>query len=95
MAMNFDDLIAMINPDIAERLKTAIETGRWPDGNRLTEEQMESCIQAVMAYEAKHTSSDSNEPFKVNQAGKFKLGKESTGKQDKGLKAGLIARSKL
>lgn len=52
--MNFDNLIASITPEVFENLKRAIETGRWPDGNRLTEDQREHCMAAVIAYGQKH-----------------------------------------
>jgi uncharacterized protein len=54
--MNFDDLIKSITPEIHENLKRAIELGKWPDGSRLTDAQRESCLQAVIAWEAKNVT---------------------------------------
>ncbi|HET8710272.1 MAG TPA: DUF1315 family protein, partial [Spongiibacteraceae bacterium] len=34
--------------------RTAVEIGKWPDGRKLTSEQRELCLQAIIAYEAKH-----------------------------------------
>ena len=44
-------LIENINPEIHDNLKTAIELGRWSTGERLTPEQLNNCLQAVIAYE--------------------------------------------
>ena len=52
--MNFEQLIASINPEIYENLKRAVELGKWPDGKLLTSEQRELSLQAVIAYETKH-----------------------------------------
>ncbi len=32
----------------------ATETGRWPEGSRLSQDQRDSCMQAVMLYQSKH-----------------------------------------
>lgn len=54
--MNFDDLIKSITPEIYENLKRAVELGKWPDGNRLTEQQRESCLQAIIAWETRNVA---------------------------------------
>jgi hypothetical protein len=48
------EIVDHLNPQICAQLKRAIETGRWPDGGRLTREQQALCLQAVMLYEARH-----------------------------------------
>jgi uncharacterized protein YeaC (DUF1315 family) len=52
--MNFDDLIKSISPEIYENLKRAVELGKWPDGNKLTDQQRDSCMQAIIAWETKN-----------------------------------------
>lgn len=52
--MEFSALIDKLTPDIYQRLKKAVETGKWPDGRQLTAEQRESSMQAVIAYEYRH-----------------------------------------
>lgn len=52
--MQFDDMINTITPETYQNLKRAVELGKWPDGVRLTQEQREQCMQAVIAYDAKH-----------------------------------------
>ncbi|MCV6604844.1 MAG: YeaC family protein, partial [Porticoccaceae bacterium] len=51
---DFQQLLNNITPDIYQNLKRAVELGKWPDGNPLTAEQKELCMQAVIAYECKH-----------------------------------------
>lgn len=52
--MDFQQLIQSITPEIYENLKRAIEVGKWPNGTRLTREQLENSMQAVIAYEELH-----------------------------------------
>jgi len=47
--MNIEQMLAILNPEIVERLKTAVEIGKWPNGIALTKEQREICMQAVYA----------------------------------------------
>lgn len=52
--MNLQQLLSSLTPDIYQNLKRAVELGKWPDGNRLSREQRELCMQAVIAYEHQH-----------------------------------------
>lgn len=52
--MDFLELIDSITPEIHERLRRAVEIGRWPDGTRLSPEQTELTLQALIAYESRH-----------------------------------------
>ncbi len=56
--MDFQQLIDAITPDIYDNLKRAVETGKWPDGSRLTKEQREHSMQAIIAYDARHKSEE-------------------------------------
>lgn len=51
---SIDELIDAMTPTIYENLKTAVELGKWGDGARLTQEQLEFCLQTIILYEAKH-----------------------------------------
>jgi uncharacterized protein YeaC (DUF1315 family) len=44
-------LVASMTPETHQSLKTAIEIGKWPNGDRLSSEQLEHCLQAVIAYD--------------------------------------------
>lgn len=50
----FAKMLAALNPEIVASLKRAVEIGKWPDGRRLTPEQRETCMQAVIAWEMKN-----------------------------------------
>lgn len=52
--MNIEQMLAVLNPEIVERLKTAVEIGKWPNGIVLSQEQRQICMQAVYAWEIKH-----------------------------------------
>lgn len=51
---SLQDILAMMDPEVHMNLKTAVELGRWPDGRKLTSEQLEYCLQAIIAYEQQH-----------------------------------------
>ncbi len=48
---SFEALLAGMTPDIHQSLKLAVELGKWPSGERLTQEQVELCLQAVIAWD--------------------------------------------
>ena len=50
--MHYQDFITQMPEEVYLRLKKASETGKWPDGQALTEEQKEHCLQAVLAWQA-------------------------------------------
>ena len=56
--MNIEQMLAVLDPEIVGRLKTAIEIGKWPNGVALTQEQRQICMQAVYAWEIKHLPED-------------------------------------
>ncbi|MCG6415385.1 YeaC family protein [Vibrio fluvialis] len=52
--MDANQLIDAITPEAYERLVFAVETGKWPEGTTLSQEQRDYCMQAVMLYQSKH-----------------------------------------
>ena len=52
--MNIEQFLAALNPELVARFKTAIETGKWPDGRQVTEAQRNTCMQAIVAWEHVH-----------------------------------------
>lgn len=48
---SFAHMIENITPEIYESLKLAVEIGKWSDGRKLTTEQKELSLQAVIAWE--------------------------------------------
>ncbi len=51
---SMDELLAMMDPQVLDNLRTAVELGRWPNGDRLSSEQVGQCLQAIIAYEQRH-----------------------------------------
>jgi uncharacterized protein YeaC (DUF1315 family) len=51
---DLETLLQNITPEIYAALTRAVELGKWPNGNRLTPEQRETCLQAVIWYDARH-----------------------------------------
>lgn len=49
--MDFNQLIASVNAETYEQLKRSVELGKWTDGKKLSREQRELCLQAVIAWE--------------------------------------------
>ncbi len=52
--MNKQDILDSLDDDIVARFKQAIETGKWPDGKKLSDEQREICMRAIIVYEHEH-----------------------------------------
>jgi len=48
---DFIKMINNINPETYASLKLALEIGKWPDGNKLTREQQELTMMAIIAWE--------------------------------------------
>jgi len=56
--MNLQQLLNSINPDIYRQLQKAVETGKWPDGRKISEEQRSLCMQAIIAYDQRNPESE-------------------------------------
>ncbi|MEC5341620.1 DUF1315 family protein [Brenneria populi] len=52
--MQLDDLIDAMTPEIYQRLATAVELGKWPDGVPLSAEQKAHSLQMVMLWQSRH-----------------------------------------
>lgn len=50
----FESIVAGMTKDVWERMRASIETGRWPDGRRLTDEQRALSLEAVLAWEIRN-----------------------------------------
>ncbi|MBC3767293.1 YeaC family protein [Neptunicella marina] len=67
--MSMDTLLKAITPEIYQNLSSAVETGKWPDGTPLTEEQKANSMQMVMLYQAKVLKS--NEHMSIGENGEI------------------------
>lgn len=54
--MEINELVASMTPEVYQRLATAVETGKWPDGVALTPEQKENSMQLVMLWQARYNT---------------------------------------
>ncbi|AGN84485.1 MULTISPECIES: YeaC family protein [Enterobacteriaceae] len=54
--MNLDQIVNSMTPEIYQRLVTAVELGKWPDGVALTAEQKENSLQLVMLWQARNNT---------------------------------------
>lgn len=83
--MEFQELIEAITPEIYNKLKTAIEVGKWPDGTQLTPIQKDNTLQAIIAYDALHKPEDERVgyvPTKETEAKEACSSKEGSNQQD-------------
>ncbi|WJV55791.1 DUF1315 family protein [Pectobacteriaceae bacterium CE90] len=77
--MQLDDLINTMTPEIYQRLVTAVELGKWPDGVSLTAEQKENSLQIVMLWQSRHNIDA--EHMSINTQGEIEIKSKQTLKQ--------------
>jgi len=63
----FHDTAKQLPVDIINRMRTALEIGSWPDGQKLTQEQKQTTLEAVMVWEMTHLPPDQRTGF-IQQA---------------------------
>ncbi|MFB4354969.1 DUF1315 family protein [Pantoea sp. BS_4] len=54
MKQQLEAMLEAMTPEIYERLMTAVETGKWPDGVALTQQQRDNSLQLVMMWQARN-----------------------------------------
>lgn len=54
--MSIEQLVDSMTPEVYQRLATAVELGKWPDGVALTDEQKENSLQLVMLWQARYNT---------------------------------------
>ncbi len=47
-----------MSQDMYLRLKSAVETGKWPEGTTVDNAQRETALQLTMAYQSRHLDND-------------------------------------
>lgn len=73
--MDYSQTVSNLSEEMINKLTTAIELGRWENGEKLTTNQLESAMQAVILWQAEHVGNDNNEPFVVGRDGGLYTGK--------------------
>ena len=81
--MELEQLLNAMTPEVYQRMTTAVEIGRWPDGTPLTPEQRDSAMQAVMLYQSRHNTDA--EHMSVEIGGEIKFKSKAEFKRDFGL----------
>lgn len=61
--MDYLELVADMSPEVYERLKRALEVGKWADGSTLSAEQKQNALQAVIAWGELHLSAEQRVGF--------------------------------
>ncbi|WP_075187408.1 YeaC family protein [Teredinibacter haidensis] len=54
--MKAEEILKTMTPEIYRRFRSAIEVGKWPDGRKLSTEQIETCMQAIITYEGRYVA---------------------------------------
>jgi len=73
--MSVETLLASMTPEIYEKLKTAVELGKWENGVALTEAQKDNSLQAVMLYQSRFNTDP--EHFTIGTDGEITMLKKS------------------
>ncbi|MBL4833295.1 MAG: DUF1315 family protein [Pseudomonas sp.] len=63
----FVEMLRNITPEVYASLKQAVEIGKWPDGRRLTQEQKELCMQAMIGWELENLPEEERTGFMGEQ----------------------------
>jgi len=90
--MNIDDLINSMTPDVYQRLVTAVELGKWPDGVALTEEQKANSMQLVMLWQTRHNHNPDH--MSIGSDGQIVMKSKQQFKEEFGIGSPTIARIK-
>ena len=67
--MNISDMAKGLTPEVYQRLQLAAETGKWPDGTQLTEQQHQQTVQLVMLYQSQVLKTEQH--FAVGEDGQI------------------------
>jgi uncharacterized protein len=80
--VDYTKIVSQLTPEVIKKLTLAIEIGRWDNGDKLTQEQLETSMQAVMIWQAQQSKSDDSlnetttpEPFVIGSNGELFTGK--------------------
>lgn len=61
--MSFSATASGLTPDVYDRFRTALETGKWPDGQSLTANQKQTVMEAILTWEAANLPEDQRTGF--------------------------------
>ncbi|MBT8448446.1 MAG: DUF1315 family protein [Gammaproteobacteria bacterium] len=67
---DINHLLAEMSQEVRDKLAEAVELGKWADGTKLSKEQIEQSLRAVMLWDS-HYGQEQDEPFKVLRGGRL------------------------
>ena len=53
---SIDDLLKKMTPEVYASVKRAVELGKWPNGEKISPDQRQMCMQAVILWEENNLS---------------------------------------
>ncbi|MFP1891414.1 YeaC family protein [Lonsdalea quercina] len=77
--MQIEDVLKAMTPEIYQRLVTAVELGKWPDGVALTAEQKDNAMQMVLLWQSRHNVEADH--MSINQLGEIEIKSKQALKQ--------------
>lgn len=91
--MDIEQIIDSMTPEVYQRLATAVELGKWPDGVALTPEQKENSLQLVMLWQARYNTDAQH--MTIDTSGQMVMKSKQQLKEDFGIVPKPIATVKL
>jgi len=93
LRVNIEQMIDGMTEEVYQRLATAVELGKWPDGVALTPEQKENCLQLVMLWQARNNTDAQH--MTIDTQGQMVMKSKQQLKEDFGIAPKPIATVKL
>ena len=85
MKQELEAMLAAMTPEVYQRLSNAVETGKWPDGVALTQEQRDNCLQLVMLWQARHN--DDPQHMTIGKGGEMVMKSKKQLEEEFGIEA--------
>lgn len=91
--MEIAQIVENMTEDVYQRLATAVELGKWPDGVALTPAQKENCLQLVMLWQARYNTDAQH--MTIDTQGQMVMKSKQQLKEDFGIAPKSIATLKM
>lgn len=91
--MEIAQIVENMTEDVYQRLATAVELGKWPDGVALTPAQKENCLQLVMLWQARYNNDAQH--MTIDTRGQMVMKSKQQLKEDFGIASKPIATLKM
>ncbi|AIR01773.1 YeaC family protein [Pluralibacter gergoviae] len=91
--MEIAQIVENMTEDVYQRLATAVELGKWPDGVALTPAQKENCLQLVMLWQARYNNDAQH--MTIDTRGQMVMKSKQQLKEDFGIAPKPIATLKM